>query len=687
MNKVLICIVIISVIAVCFILYTLLKKESSKLNILYDIDFSKYGVGKIQKIIYDGTNIWFIDTSNDLVICLQKSDGSVTKLSNENSSYNFSGISDIAFDGDKIWVTNSGNNSVTCFKASDRTFIMNLSDNQYTFSNPKAISFDSNNTNMYVANYVNNSLTCFKSSDGKFIKNIKYEYFNAPYDMSFNSSSNNMWVLNAGTTSMTGFKVTDESFIKKIANVSNDNFLGIASDGANIWVINDNTQFTGFKASDGSIFMNIKYKFDYPTGIAPCGENMCIIDKGKIIVFNPRDGSIVSPITDKIIADKNLSGIAFDGQNIWIGYDESKILCIKITDTTTKPATTTTSSKPVATTTTMQPVTTATSRPVTTTMQPVTTTTSRPVTTTMQPVTTTTSRPITTTMQPVTTTTSRPVTTSIIIPTTTTLKVKTTFQAGSGGKPLVFDPDASVDLSRFDEMCGGAGGILINNQGPTSEYGSNKDGTYGNTNASDGGPGGNGYGSGGGASASCSYCVGHGSGSQGFVYLVQDDVLFTEDTEYIVQSNYLIYTFILMGGGGCGGYEGPIDNTQIFYNGGDCGQISIKQIKGKLQNTKITIKIGKGGYMEGNYTSGAPKWYAFPGGNSTVTFTFNGNIFNYIAYGANPANNGYGDLQINYTPLAKGGRFNFNTYMANSGGSIPQSIIDNMNSLNPTPTI
>jgi hypothetical protein len=296
---------------------------------------------------------------------------------------------------------------------------------------------------------------------------------------------------------------------------------------------------------------------------------------------------------------------------------------------------------------------------------------------------------ITTTLSPTTTnsiitTTSIPTTTNKIgmttsIPTTTTFQPKTRktfFQAGQGGIPTRV-------INDWAQAPGGAGGILINNQGPISQNG------YGSYNT--GGPGGTGYGSGGGASTFCEesggYCDGAGSGSPGFVYLVQDDILFTSDTLYTIQNSFLINTFILMGGGACGTYNGVVSRDLSF--GGSCGQIVIRQFRGNLKGVQLSIKVGKGGVMQIIYSRAYNIWKSYTGENSTINFTFSGNKTEYIAYGAEPPNNNIKGENIpsQYTPLAIGGYYNYTDEIGNPGGTIPQSFIDNMNSINPNPTI
>ena len=300
---------------------------------------------------------------------------------------------------------------------------------------------------------------------------------------------------------------------------------------------------------------------------------------------------------------------------------------------------------------------------ITTTLAP--TTTHNIVTTTSVP---TTTKNILTTTNPVFTTTSQP-------------KVrKTYFQAGKGGQPV------RVFYDTYWQSPGGAGGILINNQGPVSKSGV----SYEYINS--GGPGGIGYGSGGGASAYCpnNYICGGddtGSGSPGFVYLVQDDILFTTDTLYTIQSNFLLYTFILMGGGACGTHSSP--NTREYPIGGSCGQIVIKQIRGNFKGTQFDIKIGKGGIMKNLPDSeGLERWLSFSGENTTVSFILNGNKNDYLAYGAEPPNNNIKGQNVlsQYTPLAVGGYYNSSDEISTPGGVIPQSVIDNMNSVNPNPT-
>ena len=142
-----------------------------------------------------------------------------------------------------------------------------------------------------------------------------------------------------------------------------------------------------------------------------------------------------------------------------------------------------------------------------------------------------------------------------------------------------------------------------------------------------------------------------------------------------------------MGGGACGTHSGP--NAREWPRGGSCGQIVIKQIRGNFKGTKIDIKIGKGGIMKNIPTAeGFERWLSFSGENTTVSFIFNGNKNDYIAYGAEPPNNNIKGENIlsQYTPLAVGGYYNSSDEISTPGGVIPETVIANMNSVNPNPT-
>lgn len=218
--------------------------------------------------------------------------------------------------------------------------------------------------------------------------------------------------------------------------------------------------------------------------------------------------------------------------------------------------------------------------------------TTSPPTTTAIP-TTTTSRPTTTTAIPTTaiptTTTSRPTT---AIPTTTTARpiVPRTIIFTAGNAGLSSNNNAAIscpgtDCKKYPGNLGGggAGGIIVS--GITSPIA-----TSGNVGVNGGGAGSNGigFGSGGGGGG---YWHGNGwvacgGGNKGFVYIVEDNKLIATSGTYTPLSSG-IYTFILMGGGGSGGF-----GSSNF--GGSSGNILKKQLT--LENTDtINITIGNGG--------------------------------------------------------------------------------------------
>ena len=214
----------------------------------------------------------------------------------------------------------------------------------------------------------------------------------------------------------------------------------------------------------------------------------------------------------------------------------------------------------------------------------------------------TTSPPTITAIQ---TTTSPPTTTAI--PTTTTARPivprTITFTAGNAGLSTNNNTDVScpgTDCKKYPGNLGGggAGGIIVS--GITSPIA-----TSGNVGLNGGGAGSNGigFGSGGGGGG---YWYGNGwfacgGGNQGFVYIVEDNKFIATSGKYTPLSSG-IYTFILMGGGGSGGF-----GSSNF--GGSSGNILKNQLTLKNTDT-INITIGNGG-ASGNAST--------PGGNTQVT--------------------------------------------------------------------
>ena len=273
----------------------------------------------------------------------------------------------------------------------------------------------------------------------------------------------------------------------------------------------------------------------------------------------------------------------------------------------------------------------------------------------------------TTTIIPLPTTTPlitpTPLITTTSVPVTTTIKPRSIFFssiAGTGGK---------YSVSGSPGGGGGAGGIVINNDTYlTAGIGQIS------MSSSGGGSGGKGYGAGGGgggAGLSTFKGIGTqyigGNGTQGFVYIVEEDKLFTTDIQNYIPQYIGTYTFILMGGGGCGG--SGISTSGFPGNGGDAGQIIIKKIKGITAETKINITIGQGGKI----INFAPT----KAGNTTVSCILTSSTINISAIGASPATSG-DKTNIQGYIIQSGGGSN-----GQSGGVVNSTIINNMNSKSP----
>ena len=217
---------------------------------------------------------------------------------------------------------------------------------------------------------------------------------------------------------------------------------------------------------------------------------------------------------------------------------------------------------------------------------------------------------------------------------------------------------------------GGSGGIVMKNMDTTTSPPI----TYPNINSPNCyGKSGVGFGSGGGGSSPVSvfetiltYYPGS-NGNNGFAYIVEDDKFFEYDTIYTPLSTGT-YTFILMGGGACGGCS---QSTTIGGNGGDSGNISIQKINNITTNTGINITIGKGGKVKSSLVNGGVlKFYGNDAENTTVTFNDRNDII--IALGAKN-----GDSKSS-TPgfQVNGGSYN------NNGKEVSNEFINYLNSFN-----
>jgi hypothetical protein len=278
--------------------------------------------------------------------------------------------------------------------------------------------------------------------------------------------------------------------------------------------------------------------------------------------------------------------------------------------------------------------------------------------------------PTTTTIIPLPT----PITTTTFAPTTTTSAPITT--TTKPPRTIYFSSLNSGGLGGRNGGGGGAGGIIINND--TSKVA----GVGQSSMSVAGGNGGKGYGAGGGGGGpgltifkgeqqfKVAVTYTGGVGTQGFVYIVEEDKLFTTNTQNYIPKYVGTYTFIIMGGGGCGA---PGFSTSGYPgNGGDAGQIIIKKVRGIASTTLINITIGQGGKNSNLRPQIA--------GNTTVSCVLGASTVDIVALGASPGESGSTTNKQAYTIQSMGGR------MGSSGGIINQSIIDNMNSNSPTET-
>ena len=255
--------------------------------------------------------------------------------------------------------------------------------------------------------------------------------------------------------------------------------------------------------------------------------------------------------------------------------------------------------------------------------------------------------PITTTVIPL------PTTTPLI--TTTTPLITTPLITTSKPRTIFFTSDL-IGISNNGGGGGGAGGIF------TNDYKDILIATPGQNGSVPGGGGGGGYGSGGGGAGASTVDKIGGNGIQGFVYILEEDKLFTENIQNYTPLFSKTYTFIILGGGGCGGSSSA--NSGISGNGGDAGQLIIKQIRGITNTTKINITIGQGG-QGGNKA-----------GDTIVSCILSNSTVEFKALGASPGKSGIVNRQ-SYIIRSPGGMPGIN------GETFKEDIINNINSSTP----
>jgi len=258
-------------------------------------------------VAFDGANLWVTNQSSTTVTKLRASDGtcngvanppgsSVTACSFAVGSYPMG----VAFDGANIWVANAGSATVTKLRASDGATLGTFAVGSY----PYGVAFDG--ANIWVTNQSSTTVSKLRASDGtcagvanppgSSVTACSFAVGTGPRGVAFDGA--NIWVTNGSSNTVTTLRASDGtcngvanppgSSVTACSFAVGSNPMGVAFDGANIWVVNyDSGTVTTLRASDGTC-----------NGVA-----------------NPPGSSVTAC---SFAVGNSPRGVAFDGANIWV---------------------------------------------------------------------------------------------------------------------------------------------------------------------------------------------------------------------------------------------------------------------------------------------------------------------------------------------------------------------------------
>jgi hypothetical protein len=245
-------------------------------------------------LAFDGQNIWTANSGDNSVTKLRASDGEILGTFPAGNS-----PQGIAFDGANVWATDFNGNTVTKLRCSDGK-------NLGTFNvgrNPFYPAFDG--TNIWVPNGADGTVTKLRARDGKVLGT-----FNTGGAIAVAFDGRHVWV-STYATSVVRLKQDGSNAGTFTVGQSP---LGIAYDGANIWVANNNdTTVTKLRASDGATLGTFTVPGGSPYAVAFDGVYIYVTSGVAAVKLRDSDGVVLGAYS----IGGPPTGIAFDGANIW----------------------------------------------------------------------------------------------------------------------------------------------------------------------------------------------------------------------------------------------------------------------------------------------------------------------------------------------------------------------------------
>ncbi len=248
------------------------------------------------------------------------------------------GPASVCFDGTNVWTSNFSNNNVTKVLASTGAIV-----GTYTVgTHPQGICFDG--TNIWVANSFTNNVTKLLASSGALVGT--YAVSGGPYGICYDGT--NIWVTNTATTTVTKLVASTGALVGTYSTGSiASNPRRVCFDGTNIWVTRYSGNVSKLLASNGSLIGT------YPVGSAP--EGVCF-DGTNIWVANSGVFTVTKLLasTGALIGTYPVSSVytplhlCFDGMYIWVATGGSYVKLLANTGALLQTYSTTGSQQPLS---------------------------------------------------------------------------------------------------------------------------------------------------------------------------------------------------------------------------------------------------------------------------------------------------------------------------------------------------
>lgn len=252
----------------------------------------------VRGFAFDGSNMW--TTTGASLIKYRPGDGAILGTFSTQVG---GGAGALTFDGANIWVGIEDDPLLLKFRASDGAYL-----GMFFINYQSKLAFDGE----HVWATSSKNIVKLRPSDGAIVDNVPLGDF--VMSMAVDSHSW-LWV-----TLFNGTVVRVHTIDSEIAGPYSvgANPVGIAYDGANMWVANyGSNSVTKLRASDGANLGTFNVGIN-PWAIAFDGANVWVTNNGSNSVTKLRasDGQVLR--TFSIVSSP--LGIAFDGVNMWVGH-------------------------------------------------------------------------------------------------------------------------------------------------------------------------------------------------------------------------------------------------------------------------------------------------------------------------------------------------------------------------------